>query len=287
VVPGGGSFSAARTLRALESHGATHLFEVTANCQRLADHAIARRRRLPASLRHVLVGAAPVRGACLRRVQDVLPPGARAWCVYGMTEILPVAAVTLDAKLAYEGAGDLVGAPVPGVSVRTTDAGELLVSGPHLFTGCLGAPAASAGHEHATGDQARLDGGRIVLLGRVKDMIIRREHNIYPGLHEPLIERLPGVRRCALVGVWDDAIADERVVLAVEPERWGDDERFVRSLWRALRAGPARIDDAAQPDHIMLLALPESGRAHKVDRQAVRELARARLGLGEAACASR
>lgn len=267
-------FSAAEAVRRLDVNGATHMFEVTANCRLLAEHLAARRRRLPASLRHVLIGAAPVPATFLRGFRDALPPGARAWCVYGMTEILPVAVVPLEEKIAYVGGGDLVGAPVRGVEARVSASGELLVRGRNLFTGYLGGPPV---REHPTGDHARLDEGRIVLLGRGKDMIIRREHNIYPELHEPVIESIRGVRRCAMVGVYDHSIADERIVLAVETEDGCDEVAFMRALRRELRQGPARIDDDAQPDLIIFTPLPESGRSRKVDKQAVRELARSRL----------
>src|SRR5204862_6921665 len=121
------------------------------------------------------------------------------------------------------GPGDLVGTPFPGVTARTSDDGELHVTGPNLFRGYLGQPPAS---DHATGDMAVIDGGRVALLGRRKDMIIRREHNIYPELYESALESIPGVRRCAMVGVYDDARADERVVVAVEAEKGLDAADF-------------------------------------------------------------
>ena len=85
-----------------------------------------------------------------------------------------------------------------------------------------------------------------------------------------------------MVGVFDEALADERIVLVVEPEPWCDDDAFLGRLQLELRAGPHRIDEAAQPDLIILTVLPESGRSSKVNRDALRTLARQRL-----ACASR
>ncbi len=266
-------FSAPHTVDEIRRHDVTHLFAVTADFQSLVDHVGASGLRLAGTLRRVLIGAAPVRAAFLERVHDVLPAGARVDCVYGMTEMLPVATVTLDEKLAYRGDGDLVGTPVAGVDARVNDAGELLLRGPHLFSRYHGGALVT---EHATGDLARMDAGRIVLLGRSKDMIIRREHNIYPEVHEPVIESIAGVRRCAMVGVYDDSAADERVVLVVEPEAWVTDESFADTVAHALRDGPNRIDLAAQPDLIMLHDVPLGGRSRKVDKQALREIARAR-----------
>jgi acyl-CoA synthetase (AMP-forming)/AMP-acid ligase II len=279
VIPRYTKFSPSRMLLDLERHRVTHTFAVTGDCQAIVDLLVAERRVLPATLRQLLIGAAPVRAGFLERLQRHLGAGAQAWCVYGMTEMLPVASVSLDEKLAYAGDGDMVGHMVPGVRARIADSGELILSGPHLFAGYLGGPPVT---EHASGDLARIDGDRIVLLGRVKDMIIRREHNIYPELHEPVIERIAGVRRCAMVGVYDDALADERVVLAVEPEPGARDDDLIARLRVALREGPSRIDDAAQPDLILLLPLPVSGRSRKVDKEALRAVARERLRCASA-----
>jgi len=272
-------FSAEETLGLLEKYGVTHVFGVTADCRSLLQYLVDSGRRLPATLQHVLIGAAPVHASFLRRFHDVLPVGAMAWCIYGMTEMLPVACIALEEKLAFVGDGDVVGAPVAGVRARVSDDGELILSGPNLFTGYDGEPPVA---EHHTGDLARIDEGRIVLIGRQKDMIIRREHNIYPALHEPVIASIRGVRNCAMVGVYDDDAADERVVLVVEPEPGFDTDSFVRTLERELRDGVHRIDEAAQPDLIILADLPLSGRSSKVDRVALRALAREKL-----ACASR
>jgi len=182
-------------------------------------------------------------------------------------------------KLAYAGDGDLVGTPVSGVAARLSDCGELLLCGPNLCSGYVGrAPL----HELPTGDLARFDEGRIILLGRLKDMMIRGPHNIYPELYEPAIERIVGVRRCAMVGVYDENAADERIVLGVEPEPGVDANALRERVRAALRHGPSRIDDAALPDLILVASLPVSGRSSKIDRGQLRELARERL-----ACASR
>ena len=279
VIPRFSKFSPRRTLRDLERFGVTHTFMVTGDCQAVVDHLAAEHRTVPVALRQLLVGAAPVRTGFLARLETLLGPDTEVSCVYGMTEMLPVASISLTEKLAYEGEGDIVGRPVPGVRARIAETGELMLSGPHLFAGYVGRAPVT---EHATGDLARLDGDRIVLLGRAKDMIIRREHNIYPELHEPVIERIQGVRRCAMVGVYDESLADERVILAVEAEPTAAGDELMARLPAALRNGPSRIDDAAQPDLIMLLDLPVSGRSRKVDKEAVRSVARQRLR-----CASR
>jgi acyl-CoA synthetase (AMP-forming)/AMP-acid ligase II len=269
---------AAQLLRAIEQQRITHVYEVTANLELLVSHLERERKEFPSSIRQVFVGAAPVRHAFFRRVAPLLPAGAEAWCVYGMTEMLPVAAIELRDKLAFTGDGDIVGRPVNGVTARIRDDGELVVGGPHLFDRYLGA---SRVDEHPTGDLACFEQGRIVLRGRSKDMIIRGEYNIYPALHEPIVERIEGVRRCAIVGLFDEEKADERILLVVEPESplpsAAAEAAFRKQLRAAIEHGPHRIDDVALPDEIVIAAIPLSGRSSKVDKPALRRTLAARM----------
>ena len=275
VIPPFGKYSAGRTLGDLAKNRVTHFFGVTSECQELLAHALSVGSNLPSSLRHAFIGAAPVHAAFLEGFRQIMPRGAVAWSLYGMTEMLPVAAISIEEKLAYYGAGDIVGAPVEGVEARISADGELVLCGRNLFSGYLGLTPV---REHSTGDLATIDNGRIVLLGRKKDMMIRGRHNIYPELHEPLIERISGVRRCALVGVYDSKRHDERIVLALEIEPGASPAEVEGRVRRELRDGPSRIDDEAQPDAILIMDLPESGRSRKIDRAAIRDIARERLG---------
>lgn len=275
VLPPHNRFDPAHVLSILSEARVTHAFGVPHDWQLLAEHCLLARRRLPASLRLVMLGAAPVHRPLLARLRDVLAPETRVLCVYGMTEMPPIAVVTLEEKLAYNGPGDLVGTLFPGVTARTSADGELRVRGPNLFRGYLGQPPVM---EHATGDLAVLtEDHRVALLGRCKDMIIRGHHNIYPELYESALESIPGVRRCAIVGVYDEAIADERVVIAVEPEPGLDPATFERRFRREIKDGPHRIDLAAQPDAVIVGPLPVGGRSEKVDKRALRAMAASRL----------
>jgi len=96
--------------------GAAGTYLVPADATALLD-AVEAGRVPPRGPRVALVGGAPVTRALLERATRVLPR-TRWVAVYGMTEILPVAVVEAREKLAHPGDGDLVGAPLPGVSVR-------------------------------------------------------------------------------------------------------------------------------------------------------------------------
>ncbi|TDB92615.1 class I adenylate-forming enzyme family protein [Actinomadura sp. 7K534] len=246
-----------RFARLMRERGATHVFCVPVHLADVLDAS----PELPPTLRYVLLGAAPAPPAILRRAVAAVP-SAEVLSVYAMTEILPVAIASAEEKLGHTGSGDPLGAPLPGVGARIADDGELLLSGPNLCSGYLGADPRT---ELPTGDLARLDQGRLILMGRKKDMLIRGKFNLYPGLYEPAIAALPDVAEAAIVGVPDPGTGDEEVVLAVV----GPADLPAR-LRRAL---PGVIDHDALPDRIVVLdGLPRSGRTRKLDRDRLREL---------------
>ncbi|WP_067861241.1 class I adenylate-forming enzyme family protein [Nocardia shimofusensis] len=245
---------------------ATHAFYTPADLAAALDALDAGIVPAPSHLRQVALGGAPVTSALLRRAQQLLPDTGFL-AIYGMTEILPVAVATGAAKLAHD--GDLLGAPVRGVQARIADDGELVLSGPNLCRGYLGAAPLT---EIATGDLARWDGEELVLTGRKKDMMIRGKTNIYPGLYEPVITAIDGVREAIMVGLPDE-VGDERIVLAIVGEPGaGDVVELVRKRL------PQVIDTTAVPDDIVVVdRIPVSGRTNKPDRAALREIVRGLL----------
>ncbi|GAA0809867.1 AMP-binding protein [Spirilliplanes yamanashiensis] len=213
----------------------------------------------------VYSGSAPVGAPLLRAVRAA---GAdEAWCVYALTEMFPAAAAEAAEKAAWTGDGDLVGAPLPGVRTRLAGDGELLLAGPNAADRYLGEEPAEW---KRTGDAARLDGGRIVLAGRLKDMVLRGAENIYPGLYEPSLH-VPGVELAVLVGV-PGGDGDERLVAVVQPAG-GADPAAVRAALR----GPLDRMGAARPDAVVLAAVPLAGRSRKPDRAAAARLAAERI----------
>jgi acyl-CoA synthetase (AMP-forming)/AMP-acid ligase II len=214
------------------------------------------------ALRALLIGGAPVLRPLLERARRQLP-GTAILAIYGMTEILPVAIADGDEKLAHTGPGDDVGELMSTIEATIVD-GELVVSGPGLAIGYLGEPPLTELH---TGDLASLQGRRLVLTGRSKDMFIRGSTNVYPGLYEPVIAGIPGVAAAAMVGVPDE-VGDDAIVLVLVPEP-GFNEAVVRL------ALPGLIDAAVMPDRIQLMdALPTAGRSSKLDRAALAALVR-------------
>lgn len=218
------------------------------------------------------MGAAPVLPSLIKRVNRLMP-NTRVLSVYGMTEILPIAIVDGSEKVNYPD-GDLAGKVQEGItahidnsqSVEGDDSGELILSGPGLMIGYLGQEPAT---EHRTGDHARFDeDGNLVLLGRIKDMLIRANKNIYPGLYESGISAIEGIASCAIVGV-PDAYGEDIVVLALVKTDVSQSEKDFRKQIAEGLIGA--IDGDAQPDVILVLdEIPLSGRSSKPDRNALR-----------------
>jgi olefin beta-lactone synthetase len=209
----------------------------------------------------VYSGSAPVSASLLAAARQA---GAReAWGVYALTEVFPAAAVESSEKNAYDGPGDLVGSLLPGVEARVSTSGEVQLSGPTAADRYLGSPPFEW---VATGDIGHVDGRRVVLGGRAKDMILRDAENIYPGLYEPALH-VAGVELALLVGV-PATDGDERVVAVVQPTPGTADH----DIHAALREPLARMG-AARPDAVVLARIPLAGRSRKPDRAATAALA--------------
>lgn len=266
---------ALRFIKDVARYRVTHIYAIPFELLAVVAHLERSGGQLPAHVRAIILGSAPVRPAFLTRLRAVCAPATDVWCAYGMSEMFPITLVESREKLAFDGEGDLVGPPVAGAHVEVAEDGELWVSGPNLFAGYAGQPPLT---RLATGDLARQDAdGRVVLLGRKKDMIIRGRHNIYPALYEDTIARIPGVQNCALVGLATPDQADERLVLAVEPQAGVDAAELRRRVERALADGSCPIDAMARPDRVVVCTLPRTGRSHKIDRRRLAEQVAAEL----------
>jgi long-chain acyl-CoA synthetase len=122
---------------------------------------------------------------------------------YGLTETSPAVAVNL---LAHRRVGT-VGRPLPGVTVRVDDDGEILVKGDIVFPGYWNNAAATAAILDAdgwlrTGDLGALDDdGFLTITGRKKELIITAAgKNVAPAVLEDRVRQSPIVSQCMVVG---------------------------------------------------------------------------------------
>jgi long-chain acyl-CoA synthetase len=186
-------------------------------------------RRLPMGLRRVIFRRVHQRlGGGFRLFISAgafLPPSLQqAWedlgvtvlQGYGSTETASGACTTLD----DHGLGT-VGRPVSGIEVRIADDGEIQFRGPTLFKGYWDEPklTAAAFTEdgwYKSGDIGHFDdGGRLVLSGRKKDIIVLPNgFNVYPEDIENAL-RIAGIRESVVVETSPGRI--EAVILPADP----------------------------------------------------------------------
>ncbi|MEO6215794.1 MAG: malonyl-CoA synthase [Sphingomonas sp.] len=169
-------------------------------------------RKLARDMRLFISGSAPLSAEVHREFSA--RTGHAILERYGMTE------TNMNSSNPYDGARvpGSVGFPLPGVDIRITDPetaaslpqasiGMIEVRGPNVFAGYWRMPEKTAEEKRAdgwfvTGDLGRFDeAGYLFISGREKDMIISGGLNVYPAEVEGLIDELPGVAECAVIGV--------------------------------------------------------------------------------------
>lgn len=214
--------------------------------ERIADHCLAKKQRLP-SFCKVFTGGAPVFPGLLEKLHTIAP-AAEIVAVYGSTEAEPIAeiprrAITGEDHAAMRnGGGLLTGTPVPEIDVRilrdqwgtpippcsqeeferqwieTGAPGEIVVAGDHVLPGYL------HGHGdeetkfrvdgrlwHRTGDAGYFDStGRLWLLGRCAARVSDDRGTLYPFAVECAAHYFEGLRRTAFLA------SDGRQMLIVE-----------------------------------------------------------------------
>jgi malonyl-CoA/methylmalonyl-CoA synthetase len=123
---------------------------------------------------------------------------------YGMTETI----MNISNPYVGERRPGSVGLPLPGVSVRLSETGEVLLKGPNVFAGYWKRDDATrdafVDGWFKTGDIAtRSDDGYYTLSGRKSDLIISGGFNIYPREIEEFLMEQPEIVEAAVVGVAD------------------------------------------------------------------------------------
>ena len=237
-------FSPEATLRLCAKHRVTWLPGVPTMFNAWAH--VAAPPALP-SLRWGLSAGAPLVEDTRLRAEARL--GAPVRQGYGLTEAT-FSTVNAPPDLAVPGS---VGKPVAGVQVRIADEGEgptspgehgeVLIRGQNVMVGYLDDAEATArtmrgGWLH-TGDIGFLDdAGRLTVVDRSKDLILRGGHSIYPFEIENALGAHPLVRDVAVVGRPDHYYGEE-VVAVVVPE---EPPSIVElDAWARERLGPHKV----------------------------------------------
>lgn len=229
-------------------------------------------------LRFIISGGAPCPASVFERFWA---KGVDFKSGYGLTEAGPNTFwLPVEEVKTKPGA---VGYPLFHVDVRLVnphdedlgpgEIGELLIRGPHVFSGYWKDPGATAETMRAgwlhTGDLASYDQeGAFSIVGRLKELIISGGENVYPAEIESVLHAHPAVAEAAVIGVAD--------------EKWGEVGLAVVVLRPGAQAGDRELLDFAAgrlaryklPKHLVFLDhLPKTG-ANKVDKKALIEMYR-------------
>lgn len=190
------------------------------------------------NVRLLLSAGAPVHPSILRAAVTMMP-NAEAHTPYGMTEVMPVADISLTGiEEAGSGEGVCVGEPVEGVEVTVsridshgeatgalTDeagiVGEVCISAPHMRDGYdkLWVTDHAASHPegwHRSGDVGHFDdAGRLWIEGRIGHILTTPAGVITPVGIEHAVTELREVELAAAVGVGPTGV--QQIVLVVVP----------------------------------------------------------------------
>ena len=209
-----------------------------------------------AKVRLVMSAGAPVPIETLRAM-SALCPNAGLHTPYGMTEVLPVADISLTQRLAVgAGRGVCVGRPAPGcdVMISSTDpltdvttltvgeTGEVVVRAPWMSSGYdrlwhtqqLARPVVNGATWHRTGDIGHLDDdGNLWIEGRVVHLIHTVNGPVAPVPIEIAAESVEGVQRAAAVAVGPVGVQQVVVVLEMAERADGHASAEVAAAVRA------------------------------------------------------
>ncbi len=155
--------------------------------------------RIGSGMRLFVSGSAPLPAHVLEEFRTLF--GHTILERYGMTETI----MNISNPYVGERRPGSVGLPLPGVSVRLSETGEVLLKGPNVFAGYWKRDDATreafVDGWFKTGDIAtRSDDGYYTLSGRKSDLIISGGFNIYPREIEEFLMEQPEIVEAAVVG---------------------------------------------------------------------------------------
>jgi o-succinylbenzoate---CoA ligase len=185
-------FDAGRVKSTLEAGEVTLASLVPTMLARLRDAGL---RRAP-GLRAIALGGGPI------------PPGLLDWAADTGIPVTPVYGMTETCSQVVAGSP---GRPLHGVELRVAGDGEILVRGPMVARGALGAD----GWLH-TGDLGRLDAaGGLHVEGRLKELIVTGGENVAPLEVERALLSHPAVADAAVTGAPDPDWGESIVAFVV------------------------------------------------------------------------
>jgi long-chain acyl-CoA synthetase len=154
---------------------------------------------------------------------------------YGLTETTSLVSLNHPFRV---GRGS-IGKPMPGLEVKLSPEGEILVRGENIASGYWSsgdvAPAVDAQGWFHTGDLGeRDDAGNLYFKGRSKNVIVTPEGlKVYPADLEAELRKEPGLRDCVVIGLDVSGNAQACAVLLVRDGNSADVDRQAAAIVRS------------------------------------------------------
>ncbi len=177
------------------------------------------------------------------------------------------------------------GRPLPDTLVTVLDddgnalpqgrVGELAVASPGLFQGYLGNPELTSRRLQrfgfATGDRGFVWQGEVYVLGRAEDTIIIAGKNVHPQDIEEVVDQVDGVLpgRCVAVGVADEHLGTEALVVIAESHRTGlEADTLLRDIHRSIASRTELIPaDVVIVPHMWLRKSTSGKPSRRINRE--------------------
>ncbi|MFF8600738.1 AMP-binding protein [Streptomyces sp. NPDC015232] len=222
VMAAGGSlvlmrkWDAAKALELIRTHRVTHYAGVPTTALQLLD--LAERTGDPlASVTMINTGGAAAPPELAARITAAYGERIEPRNGYGLTETCGGVLANFGAE--YRAHPDSAGRPAPAVRVRidrpdADGVGELWLRGQSLIRGYWGDEEATRAAFtpdgwFRTGDLARVRDGRVTIVDRIKDLVIRGGENVYCGEVEGVLHAHPDVAEAAVLGVPHPLLGEE------------------------------------------------------------------------------
>ncbi|WP_104106660.1 AMP-binding protein [Nocardioides sp. 616] len=271
------AFDPGRALRRFEEDGITVFMSVPALWQAIVNHPDIDKTRVD-TLSTVSAGGAMVTPELMARLRShgiLLSQG------YGLTESSGVATALRPEDIDRKPGS--IGRPMMRMEAKVVDpmgvecpvgeSGELWLRGPAVMAGYWrnGAPDPATLHDGwlATGDIATQDeDGFLYIVDRLKDMIITGGINVFPAEIERVLEDVPGVLECSVVGAPHEKWGETPIAFVVTADETLTPE-LIESRLRVQLAGykvPSQI-------LVRTASLPRSANGKILRRELRREVA--------------
>lgn len=191
--------------------------------------------------------------------------------IYGSTEVTGGATVHHDGDIKFAS----VGQPIPGVNIRASDSGEILISGPTVFSGYYKNPDATAealdvddqGRRwFRTGDAGFVDeDGHVIYLDRLKDMItLANGESFSPQFIEGRLKFSPYIRDVMALGSESREFVTALIIIDFENVgHWAEKRGLGYTTFLDLSQKSEVYDLITEAVETVNEALPASGRLRR------------------------